>query len=166
MLYIARKLVLIFLGLMVLFAAHRLFFVLFHFSICSKEGIGLLMESFAYAIPLDISTACYACILSLILVLLEYLVNKKIIHRIHQVYLCVIVSISTLVAVADIVVYETMNTKIHFQLLYHLRHPLEVFQSAPLSVFLIGFPFIFIFTFFSVSCYLRSTDFQKHRPCN
>ena len=148
MFYIPKKLILIFLGLILLFTAHRLLFILYNFSICSKNGIGLLLKSFGKAIPLDISTACYACILSLILVILQYALNKKIIYRIHQVYLSAIVFISTLIAVADIVVYEIMNTKIHFQLLYHLKHPSEVFRSAPTSVFLIGFPFILIFTFF------------------
>src|SRR5947207_1423632 len=164
MLYISKKLVLIFLGLMLLFTAHRLLFILYYFSICSKEGFGLLMESFGYAIPLDISTACYACILSLILIILEYAINKKIIYRVHQVYLCAIVFVSTLVAVSDIVVYGTMNTKIHFQLLYHLRHPLEVFQSAPISVFLIGFSFVFIFTFFFCKLLFKVYKFSEAPP--
>jgi len=161
MFYIPKKLVLIFLGLMLLFTAHRLLFILCHFSICSKKGFGLLMESFGYAIPLDISTACYVCILSLILIILQYAINKKIIYRIHQVYLCAIVFISTLVAVADIVVYQTMNTKIHFQLLYHLKHPSEVFHSAPTSVFLIGFSFILIFTFFYCKLLFKIYTFSE-----
>jgi phosphoglycerol transferase MdoB-like AlkP superfamily enzyme len=87
--------------------------------------------------------------------------NKKIIYRIHQVYLCAIVFISTLIAVADIVVYEIMNTKIHFQLLYHLKHPSEVFRSAPTSVFLIGFPFILIFTFFYCKLLFKIYPFSE-----
>ncbi|MFI5187499.1 MAG: LTA synthase family protein [Chitinophagales bacterium] len=148
MFYIPKKIALIFLGLMLLFTLHRLLFILYNFSLCSEKGIGLLLESFGNAIPLDVSTACYACILSLILIILQYSLNKKIIYRIHQVYLCTIVFISTLVAVSDLVVYKIMNTKIHFQLLYHLEHPTEVLRSAPTPVFLIGLPFILIFTFF------------------
>src|SRR5438552_17507453 len=100
MLYISRKLVLIFLGLMLLFAALRLLFILYHFSVCCKEGFGLLMESFAYAIPLDISTACYACILSLSMIILEYAIYKKIFYRIHQVYSGTIVFLATVAIIA------------------------------------------------------------------
>ena len=166
MFYIPNKLLRVFLSFLLLFTLHRVLFVIYHFKACNKLRFPLLLRSFYEALPLDISTACYLGLIPFLLILLYYLFNKKILLVILKIYLCFFVFITTIIAVADIIVYKEMNVKIHFKLLYHLKHPAEVFQSASTPVFLAGWLFIFVFTLLFCKLMFRITrlDAPHNRP--
>ncbi|MFM2048356.1 MAG: hypothetical protein RI955_904 [Bacteroidota bacterium] len=160
--FIKKTIVLFFIFLLA-FACDRLFFLLFNSSqhLHNFDAIDILKLLYK-PLPLDISTACYAIALPLVLGLFIFNLKSKWIDCFQQYYVVIILFLTNLFSAIDIVVYREMGVKIHFKLFSHVQHPSEVFKSVALSYWIIGITAIVIFTYIQFYFAKKIMQFFQH----
>ncbi|SFV34102.1 LTA synthase family protein [Thermoflavifilum thermophilum] len=127
---IIRWLVKLFLFWLLVFACNRmLFFVVNHVQVANFSFRELLL-SFRYALPLDISTACYSMVIPFLLMLGGYMTGKHVLKQISLFVVLFFLFIHGSIAYGEAAVYTEWQSKLNYEALAHFRHPSEVFHTA------------------------------------
>ena len=128
----------VFIYYLFLFAICRLCFLLYFSSEIIGQGITIYFRSLANALPLDTSTACYLLFIPLVLLFAGSFIGGKIIRYLLKGYLLITSIIIITLAVTEIAVYREMHVKLYFNLLSHLAHPSELFESVSYGLLFTG----------------------------
>jgi len=136
---IVRWLVKLFLFWLLVFACNRiLFFVVNHVQVADFSFRELLL-SFRYALPLDISTACYSMVIPFLLMLGGYMTGKHVFEQISLFVVLFFLFIHGSIAYGEAAVYTEWQSKLNYEALSHFRHPSEVFHTASWQLTLLFF---------------------------
>ncbi|MFH1320159.1 MAG: LTA synthase family protein [Bacteroidota bacterium] len=105
-------------------------FLIYYFD--SIAGIGLLhiISSFWHAIPLDISTACFAMVVPLVILGIQSVVKADFPNLINRIYFIFCIVLISLIGAGELVLYDDWGVKLHYKIFIHLRHPAEVVNTA------------------------------------
>jgi phosphoglycerol transferase MdoB-like AlkP superfamily enzyme len=136
---------------LLLFFINRIFFICYQFPIglriAKKED---LYKAIYAGYKLDVSTSAILVGLPLLLALLFYFFQKKIIKQILIVLVSILIFGYNLTAIGDAGIYHEWNAKINVQALAHFQHPSEVLKTISWQLFIIG---LLVFTLFNVPFY-------------
>ncbi len=122
---------------MIIFVITRAVFYIYYFEVFSREGISYseLFQSFWYAIPLDISTACYILALPFLILVIQSFWSPRFLNTINKVYTLLAILLYVLITVGELGIYEEWKTKLQFKALLYLSNPDEVYNTADTSTF-------------------------------
>ncbi|MCP4910996.1 MAG: LTA synthase family protein [Bacteroidetes bacterium] len=142
---------------MFLFATTRLIFYVYYWGILNQDGIPIseMLLSFWYAIPLDISTACYILAFPFVLSVIQNFYVSKWLNRTSFYYNIIVIVIYVLISTTEIGIYEEWKTKLQFKALNYLSHPAEIYNSAETSTFFIMLALIITESIFFIWIYNR-----------
>jgi phosphoglycerol transferase MdoB-like AlkP superfamily enzyme len=129
-----KKLSGVFIYYLLLFALCRLIFLLYFFNVVTTEGYTIFFRSLYNALHLDISATCYLLFIPALILLADAFGNGRITGWLLRVYLFCTTAFIVLLSVAEIGVYREIHVKIYFNLLTHLVHAQEIFQSITYSL--------------------------------
>jgi len=119
------------------FAFNRLVFILYYLREIRAAHISFLevTQSFVAAFPLDLSTACYFLIIPLLLLIVQSLFSPPWLNILNKVYTAIMISLYSLITVAELGIYEEWKTKLHYKALLYLKNPGEIYNSAQTGTF-------------------------------
>ncbi len=122
-----------------LFAVLRLTFILFYAGIISESSTPLsdIVQTFWYAVPLDLSMAGYIALLSWIIINIQIIINTPFADKIHKIVQYILIAIATIITIGEIGIYGEWKTKLNFKALEYLKHPSEVIESDKTSLMII-----------------------------
>lgn len=127
---IIRWLIKLFFFWLLVFACNRiLFFRVNHIQVAQLSFRELLL-SFRYALPLDISTACYSMVVPFLLMLIAYMTGKRIWEQASLIVILLILFVHGSIAYGEAAVYTEWQSKLNYEALSHFSHPSEVFHTA------------------------------------
>lgn len=122
--------------LIVFFVTRTIFLVYYSTSISIEEiPFQEILLCFWYALPLDISTACYLMLFPFFLTVVNSFIGFKWINTINLVYTAVFLLIYLLITTTELGIYEEWKTKLQFKALKYLSNPDEIYNSAVTSTF-------------------------------
>lgn len=131
------------------FAFIRLIYLLYHLKELKILKIGFYESSasFFYGLRLDLSTSIYFLLIPFLLILLQLIICKDWINKVQKIYLTFILLIYSLLAAAEMGIYEEWKTKMHYKALLYLTNPTEIYNSAETDKFFsLILVFIILFT--------------------
>ena len=118
------------------FAVFRTTFLLFHFD--GKATISDVLLSNIYALPLDISTACYVTALLLLArFILGFTSAKNNFNKIAHCYTAILLGIVAILNLIDINLYHVWQSKLNKLALSYAKYPDEILASSG-NVYSIG----------------------------
>lgn len=115
---------------LIFFAVNRLVFLIVQRVFLHSVSFNKILLSFYYALPLDVSTACYSCGLPFICLWIMWFSDKKIWLKIMKVVVIVFIFLHAAIAYGDAVLYTEWHSKLNWTALSHFTHPSEVFKTA------------------------------------
>lgn len=114
---------------LVCFAVFRTTFLLFHFD--GKSSVIEVLLGNIHALPLDISTACYAAALLLIIrFIIGFTSAKNSFNKIAQGYTALLLGIVALLNLIDINLYHVWQSKLNRLALSYAKYPDEIVASS------------------------------------
>lgn len=120
------------------FAIFRLLFIVVHFAIIPRKALLETFSSFYYALPLDLSMACYLITLPFIFWSVYRFFPKKTIRQINRFYHIFIIVVISVLSIANIKMYGEWGTLLSARALNYLLYPKEVLTFiTPWAVFLL-----------------------------
>lgn len=127
-----------FLFWMALFAVLRFIFILYNQQELYYQDISTveLLQAFYHALRVDVATAGYLLMVTLILITLGSVLPSRAYIRIHNAYVLIILAIFGLITAGELGVYPEWKTKLSAKALQYLRRPDEAFLSIPSGLFL------------------------------
>jgi len=137
---------------MLLFFSARAVFMIFHIHILKAENISFFepIAGFWYGIPLDIATACYLMVFTLIITLFYLVIRVKFFRVLDQIYMLIALVSYFLITCGELGVYAEWRTKLNYKALQYLKNPGEIYQSAStLNFFILIFLLIFQIIFWN-----------------
>lgn len=161
---VCRYLIKLFIFWLVFFAINRIVFLMFQFHALHGKPFPELIRSFYYAIPIDISSACYSMALPFIVLWIGYLWNRKCWLKILQVVVVVIIFIQCAIAYGDAALYTQWDTKLSWKALAHFSHFTEPFRSSPLGLTILFFSLTIILGLFFTFSYNRIVHIRSFKP--
>ena len=137
---------------LVFFALLRALFLIYYFSHLHVAHIPVweVLQTFYYALPVDISSASYVLVVPFLLQLAGFLFNRRWLDVTNKVYSALVIFVYLLITTGELAIYGEWKTKLSYKALSYLERPDEVFNSYTTSGFffltmilLIGFLFFF-----------------------
>jgi phosphoglycerol transferase MdoB-like AlkP superfamily enzyme len=125
-----RYLAKLFLFWLIFFFINRVIFLIVQISQLKHLSLAEIIRCFYYALPLDVSAACYSCAFAFIVLWIAYLAGQKIWLKILQILMVTVIFIHCAIAYGDAALYTEWHTKLSWKALAHFAHPSEVFRSA------------------------------------
>ena len=124
---------------LVFFAIIRIIYLIYNINFILVEDISFweAVASFYYALNLDIATACYILIIPFFILVIQSFYSPAWINNINKVYTLIIIILFSLIATAELGIYEEWKTKLHYKALTQLTHPSEIYNSAETHIFFI-----------------------------
>lgn len=120
------------------FALFRLLFIIVHFGKIPQNGLLETPSSFYYALPLDLSMACYLITLPFIFWSVFQFFPGKIILQINKVYHVFFIVLVCILSISNIKMYGEWGTLLSARALNYLLYPKEVLTFiTPWAVFLL-----------------------------
>ncbi|NQU32442.1 MAG: sulfatase-like hydrolase/transferase [Bacteroidetes bacterium] len=128
-----------FLFWMLVFAVSRMVFYIYYSGLLTIESIDIsdVFLSFWYALPLDISTACYILIVPTIILTIQSYSSPKWLNYVNLVYSFLVLLVYFSITTSEIGIYDEWKTKLHFKALNYISHPAEIYNSSETYVFFI-----------------------------
>ncbi len=122
---------------LLLFAFARAVFLLYYAHSVRVENIGIseVLATFRYALPLDVSTACYIMVIPFFILLVQTVFQPKWLNVAHYFYTGLILLTYLLITTGELGIYGEWKTKLQFKALHYLSNPGEVYNSASTSAF-------------------------------
>ncbi len=99
--------------------------------------IGEVFQSFWYAIPLDIATACYLLVVPLLILVIQSVWSNRWLNYISLIYSVMMITLYFTITTGELGIYEEWKTKLHYKALNYITHPDEIYNSSETSVFFI-----------------------------
>ena len=125
-----RYLAKLFLYWLIVFALSRVVFLLVQADALKGVAFSGIVSGFYYALPLDVSTACYCCALPFLVLWAAYLSGERGVLKVLKVVVVVEILLYCAMAFGDAALYTEWHTKLSWKALAHFRRPSEVFKSA------------------------------------
>lgn len=125
-----RYLAKLFLYWLIIFALNRIVFLIVEASALHDPGFSSIMAGFYYALPLDVSAACYSCAFPFLVLWVAFWVGDRRVFRILKVLVIILIFLHCAIAFGDAALYTEWHTKLSWKALAHFRRPNEVFKSA------------------------------------
>jgi len=124
---------------MIVFAFTRAVFLIYYMNSISNENIRFTeaLTSFWYALPLDLSAACYIILFPFVLLLVQSIVRQKWINYLNIAYTAIILFAYILITTTELGIYEEWKTKLHFKALKYMANPDEIYNSCSTKTFFI-----------------------------
>lgn len=160
---IIRYLISLFIFWLAFFFINRIVFLIVQFHELHWNGFSNIMRGFYYAIPLDISSACYSLAFPFIVLWIGYLWNKKCWLKILQVLVIIIIFIQCAIAYGDAALYTQWHTKLNWKALAHFSHFTEPFESSPVGLTVLFFSLTIILGLFFTIFYNRVVHIQSFK---
>ncbi len=130
---------------LVFFFFARLFFIATHSREAFQFSAGALAATFLHGIKLDISATSYILILPMLLMIPGIYFNGKWFNRFLFWYTSLIIIISSVIVVADTLLYKYWGFRMDYTALQYLNTPKEVVASVTfLQIFLVSLAVILI----------------------
>ncbi|MGH2644591.1 MAG: LTA synthase family protein, partial [Chitinophagaceae bacterium] len=139
-------------------------FLIFQFHELGGKDFSILILSFYYAIPIDISSACYSMAFPFIVLWAGYLWNKKFWLKILQTVVVIIIFTQCAIAYGDAALYTQWHTKLNWKALAHFSHFTEPFRSSPLELTILVFSLTIILGLFFTFSYNRLVHIHSFKP--
>ncbi|MCF6170994.1 MAG: LTA synthase family protein [Bacteroidales bacterium] len=146
---------------LLVFATGRLLFLVYVSGSVRTAGIPIseVLQTFYYALMLDISTASYLLIIPFFLLLIQSYFRAGWADAFNKVYTAVVLLVFLLITVAELALYAEWESKLSFKALVYLRHPAEVINSVSNRQLFAGLFLVIVqFLFF---CWLYKRCFYK-----
>lgn len=122
---------------LLLFAVCRLVFLLYFYNIISTEGHSIVFRSLYNAVHLDVSAACYLLFVPALILFAGQFTNGRVTAWLLRAYLLGTTAFIALLSVAEIGVYREVHVKVYVNMLMHLLHVQEIFQSITYSLLIV-----------------------------
>lgn len=135
----SRYLAKLFLYWLAFFAVNRLVFLLVEITQLHGLGFADAVAACYYALPLDVSTACYSLAFPFIVLWIAYATGSKPALKVLQIVVIVEIFLQAATAFGDAALYSEWHTKLSWKALDHFRRPSEVFSSASWGLTLLFF---------------------------
>lgn len=161
---VCSYLIKLFIFWIVFFAINRIAFLIFQFHELSGKSFSALIQSFYYAIPLDISSACYSMALPFIVLWTGYLWGRKCRLKILQALVVIIIFMQCAVAYGDAALYTQWHTKLSWKALAHFSHFTEPFRSSPLGLTILFFSLTIVLGLLFTFSYNRIVHIRSFKP--
>ncbi|HEY4800211.1 MAG TPA: sulfatase-like hydrolase/transferase, partial [Bacteroidia bacterium] len=116
---------------------------------------GEILYTYWDALYLDTSMAGYFLGFSFLVIPLFAFFPNKIIAAIHKGYVMVLLIAFSLIAIAELDIYNEWGTKVNVKAIRFLQHPSEVLDSSPTGFLIFGFIAVAILVFIGLYLYKR-----------
>ncbi|MBM3436845.1 MAG: hypothetical protein FJY07_11585, partial [Bacteroidetes bacterium] len=148
------------------FAFARALFLIWEAGAVKAEGIPVseVLNGFAYAIPVDISTACYLLVITFFIHVLSFAFRTPRILIADRIYMMIALAAYFIITTTELGIYDEWKTKLHYKALFYLNHPKEIYEStSSLHFFLLLFVLILQVSvwYFLYNRYFRLQSFNK-----
>lgn len=127
---VLRYLVKLFIFWLIFFTINRIVFFLVQSPFLQQISFQNIFLSFYYAIPLDISSACYSCGLPFVCLWIMWFSGKKVWLKVMKIVVIVFIFLHAAIAYGDAILYTEWHSKLNWNALSHFMHPSEVFKTA------------------------------------
>ncbi|MBI2966857.1 MAG: LTA synthase family protein [Bacteroidetes bacterium] len=124
----------LFLFWLVFFAGNRLIFILYQFRYFDSIPFTGIAGTFYHALPLDTSATCYLISVSFILTVLQIFLRLKFLGLLNRMVAIILIITFSIIATAELGVYDSWKTKINYEAISHLEHPNEVIRTVPVTI--------------------------------
>ncbi len=129
------------------FQINRLVFLIYHLPEISKLPFFSILASFLFGARLDLSTVGYIIALPFLLLLIQSLMNHRVIAYISKGYTLLMVLVFSIITAVEQGLYDEWKTKMNYKALTYLEHPSEVVKTASwgitiLTLVLVGIQFM------------------------
>lgn len=123
-----------------IFASERLLFLLYYCSNITVDKIPFseLVQTFYYALALDLSTASYILIIPFLLSLTQLFTQWKWLDSVKKFYTAIILFVYLMIGVAELGLYGEWESKLSFKALLYLKQPVEVIDSVSNGILTLG----------------------------
>lgn len=135
------------------FAVFRILFIMYHHIKIPDGGHSETVLSLFYGLRLDLSAACAAIVLSFFLWSFQQFFKSRFIHRVNLIINLVLISIVTVLSIANIKMYGEWGTQISARALSYLLYPKEVLTFISFWSVLIFLVFCGLFVYFGIKTY-------------
>jgi phosphoglycerol transferase MdoB-like AlkP superfamily enzyme len=122
---------------LIVFAIWRAFFLIYNHDYLTGTGGDNIFLSFFYALPLDISAACYILVVPVLIITISHFTPSKWLHRIMLWYNILILLLVSGISIPEAAVYGEWRTKLHYKALMYMAHPGEIAGTAPTWLFVL-----------------------------
>ena len=124
---------------MLFFALLRAIFLVYYSEMIHLEGVGMaeIGQLFAHSWLLDLSTASYLMLVSLVFLALFYITTRPLFKHIHRFFIGFIIVLYALIASAELGLYAEWKTKLSVKALAYLSNPSEIFHTVSISEILL-----------------------------
>ncbi len=142
-----RYLVILFIFWFLVFAMHRLFFILYQLPIGGRiQQSSDLLLAFIEGYRLDLATAAILSILPMLFSVLFLVSDNARIKKISRITVLLLIVLYTASALADSGLYREWSAKLNMQALEHFAHPAEVAKTIPWYLSVLFFALLFAFS--------------------
>ncbi len=121
---------------MIIFFIQRIIFLLYEIPLYNHAPFGTILLSNIYAIPYDISSACYLTSVPLILLFIGRLVGKPFFIKLTNIYNIVALVIVSILASCDILLFGQWGTRLSYKAIAFLAYPKEVMASLHFGMYI------------------------------
>lgn len=135
------------------FAVFRILFIMYHHIKIPDGGHSETVLSLFYGLRLDLSAACAAIVLSYFLWSFQQFFKSRFIHRVNLIINLGLISIVTVLSIANIKMYGEWGTQISARALSYLLYPKEVLTFISFWSVLIFLVFCGLFVYFGIKTY-------------
>ena len=144
---------------LVCFAVFRTTFLLYHFD--GKSGVSEVLLSNIHALSIDLSTACYATsLLLLVRFVISFTPFKTKFNTIAYYYTATLLAVVAVINMVDINLYHVWQSKLNNLALSYLKYPNEVLASSG-NVYSIGVILVMVLIYTAL-VYLYNKLFVSH----
>lgn len=135
------------------FAVFRILFIMYHHIKIPDGGHSETVLSLFYGLRLDLSAACAAIVLSFFLWSFQQFFKSRFIHRVNLIINIGLISIVTVLSIANIKMYGEWGTQISARALSYLLYPKEVLTFISFWSVLIFLAFCGLFVYLGIKTY-------------
>jgi len=135
------------------FSFFRILFFIYHYSKIPNNNYGETLWAFLYALPLDISTACWLSLFSYFLWIIQAFYRTRAVDLINKFANYFLISIITILCFANVKIFEEWGTLISNRIFDYLLYPTEITSSISWWTFLFLLVILFICIFIGIKLY-------------
>lgn len=143
---------------LIFFALNRAVFLIYYSGLISDEGIGFkeAIMSFYHAFKLDLSTASYIMLFTLLMFFVQSMIKKnRFLLWLHSMVNYLIIIAYAFLTGGEMGVYEEWKTKLSYKAMAYFQHPTEVYNSTSGTTFFSLFALVGIVIVVSIYVYSK-----------
>lgn len=165
MYYYFARLFLFWLGF---YCFNRIIFLLIQHGEVAALPFREAVRAFYFALPLDVSAACYSLAFSFLILWPAVLMKRTCGLKVLKAAVIILIFVQCAIVYGSAALYTQWHTRLDWKALAHFAHPAEPFKSSPLSLTFLFFAATLVFGslytwFYSRFIHLRDLDFPAKR---